>query len=303
MTAKPKKIETTEDFQEMINLLAVFTAATNQLNDLQSEANEDMLEWLDTAKGEYASLQETLTKAEAALEIIARRHPEWFQTKKSIKTPYGVVKLTSSTSLEIPNEEATLVRMELKKERSQILAEAAAVKAKSFRCSIRKLSSAPPANWTAKPWRNSPIWNSPNSASLASLRKTSPSNPPRSTSAKRSRKPSPPNHANAGRTGGRVSLQIGTRPHPGFGNPRLAKLAVETDPTLDAVREELQACIDTEIRGAVEADGVVRDDDRIHTICCLRKALFRHQCHYRTQHPRTRNHPWRSQRLNPKAPR
>jgi hypothetical protein len=132
MTAKPKKIETTEDFQEMINLLAVFTAATNQLNDLQSEANEDMLEWLDTAKGEYASLQETLTKAEAALEIIARRHPEWFQTKKSIKTPYGVVKLTSSTSLEIPNEEATLVRMELKKERSQILAEAARAEGKEF---------------------------------------------------------------------------------------------------------------------------------------------------------------------------
>lgn len=120
-----KKIEKTEDFQEMINLLAVFTAATNQLNDLQSEANEDMLEWLDTAKGEYASLQEKLTKAEAALEIIARRHPEWFQTKKSIKTPYGVVKLTSSTSLEIPNQEATLVRMELKRERSRLIADIA----------------------------------------------------------------------------------------------------------------------------------------------------------------------------------
>jgi hypothetical protein len=89
-------------------------------------------------------------------------------------------------------------------------------------------------------------------------------------------------------------------------NPKLATLDFETDPTLDAVREELQACIDTEIRGSVEADGVVRDDDRIHTICCLRKALSvitAITATTRTQHPRTRNHPWRKQRLNPKAPR
>lgn len=103
-----------------------------------------------------------------------------------------------------------------------------------------------------------------------------------------------------------MSVPIGKRPHPGFSNPKLAKLAVETHPTLDAVRQELIECINAEIRGAVEPDGVVRDDDRIHTICCLRQALFVINATISdsgTQHPRTRNHPWRKQRLNPKAPR
>lgn len=96
-----------------------------------------------------------------------------------------------------------------------------------------------------------------------------------------------------------MSLHFGTRAHPGFINPRLAKLAVETDPTLTAVREELQECIDVEISSAVEVDGVVRDDERIHTICCLRKALFVINATIESQHARTRNHPWRSQRLSP----
>jgi hypothetical protein len=100
-----------------------------------------------------------------------------------------------------------------------------------------------------------------------------------------------------------VSVPIGTRIHPGFSNPKLAMLAVETDPTLDAVREELQECIDVEISSAVEVDGVVRDDERIHTICCLRKALSVINATIESQHARTRNHPWRKQRLNPKAPR
>jgi hypothetical protein len=90
------------------------------------------------------------------------------------------------------------------------------------------------------------------------------------------------------------------RPHPGFSNPRLAQLAVETQPELSAVSTELQECIDQEIRGAVEPDGIVREDERIHTICCLRKAKELVDSTIASQHARTRNHPWRSQHLSRK---
>ncbi|ODU25020.1 MAG: hypothetical protein ABS95_01185 [Verrucomicrobia bacterium SCN 57-15] len=127
---KKIKIPITEDFQEMINLLAVYTDANNRLAALQTEANDNLMLWLDESKVEYAKLQETLTKAEAAIEGIVRRHPEWFQEKKSIKTPFGTVKSTSTPKLVIPNEEATMVRLQLKAERSQIAAEAARAEGK-----------------------------------------------------------------------------------------------------------------------------------------------------------------------------
>jgi hypothetical protein len=132
MKANKVEIPPTQDFQEMINLLGVFTEATNQLAALQNDANDELMEWLDEAKVEYARLQETLTKAEAAIELIVQKHPEWFTQKKSIKTPYGTVKSTSSTKLVIPNEEATLVRLQLKAERSEIAAEAAKAEGKEL---------------------------------------------------------------------------------------------------------------------------------------------------------------------------
>lgn len=98
----------TEDFQNMVDLLAVYSAGENLLAILQEKLNEEMLSLVDKCRGEYAELQEALTKAETGLEILARRHPEWFETKKSIKTPYGTVKFHTGTHLEVTNDEATV---------------------------------------------------------------------------------------------------------------------------------------------------------------------------------------------------
>ena len=46
------------------------------------------------------------------MEQIAKSHPEWFDGRRSIKTPYGTVKLTKTTKLEVPNEEAAIARLE-----------------------------------------------------------------------------------------------------------------------------------------------------------------------------------------------
>ena len=117
--AKPKlktKTEPTADFQEMIDLLAVYSSGENLLGILQEKLNAEMLALIARHKLPYAELQETLTKTGAALEVIARRHPEWFAAKKSIKTPYGTVKFHTGTRLEVINDEATvkLLRAEQK---------------------------------------------------------------------------------------------------------------------------------------------------------------------------------------------
>ncbi|MDB6125477.1 MAG: hypothetical protein JWQ71_4470 [Pedosphaera sp.] len=98
------------EFANMVSLLAVYSEASNRLEELQSEINREFLESVDEHQTEYAGLQETLTRTEAALEAVALTHPAWFQTKKSIKTPYGT--LTTSKKLHVPNEEVTLVLLE-----------------------------------------------------------------------------------------------------------------------------------------------------------------------------------------------
>ena len=107
-TAQMSAVQTA-DFENMVRLLSVLTESTNQLNALQNEANEGLLEILDDGISTYAKLQQAATEAESALELIARKHPEWFEVKKSIKTPYGTLKFTESTVIEIPNEEVTLI--------------------------------------------------------------------------------------------------------------------------------------------------------------------------------------------------
>ena len=70
------------------------------------------MEILDEKKPEYAKLQAVLTETETALEALARKHPEWFVTKRSIKTPFGTVKLTKSSKLSVKNEELAIVLIE-----------------------------------------------------------------------------------------------------------------------------------------------------------------------------------------------
>lgn len=96
------------DFAEVINLLAVFSEAKTRLAELEAGANAALLELIDEHKADYAQLQETATKAETALEVLCRRHPEWFRDAKSLKTPYGKVAFRSGSSLVVKDDEATV---------------------------------------------------------------------------------------------------------------------------------------------------------------------------------------------------
>lgn len=110
---KLESIEKAHDYQNLVNLLAIFSEATNRMLSMQAEMQGQYMELIDGSKPEYAELQAQLGEAETALESLALAHREWFPEKrKSIKTPYGTVKLTTTTVLEVPNEEATIILIE-----------------------------------------------------------------------------------------------------------------------------------------------------------------------------------------------
>jgi hypothetical protein len=109
--------ESTE-FNEVVNLLAVFSEATSRLAELEAGANRDLLELIDQHKDEYATLQETCKKTEAALECLCRSHPEWFTAARSLKTPYGRVSFRSGASLAVRDEEATVKLLRAEYERT-----------------------------------------------------------------------------------------------------------------------------------------------------------------------------------------
>ena len=108
-----------EDYKQLVELLAIRSDASIQLATLESNVSGEYLELVDEHREEYSQLQSTITQTDAALEVIAVRHPEWFKDKKSVKTPYGSVKFHASTALQIENEELSAVLIKHEIERTE----------------------------------------------------------------------------------------------------------------------------------------------------------------------------------------
>lgn len=94
----------TGDFENVVNLLAVLGEANRQLESLTREIESGYIGLVNPHRARYAKLQGTVSETEAALEVIARRNPQWFDDKKSVTTPFGGVKFTKSTELVVADE-------------------------------------------------------------------------------------------------------------------------------------------------------------------------------------------------------
>lgn len=108
------------DFKSIVELLATYSRAENELEQLQATANEEFLITVDGLKGKYARLQQRMIETETALEVLARKHPEWFADKKTIKTPYGSVQLKNNPPrIVADNPELSIVLIENEGERDR----------------------------------------------------------------------------------------------------------------------------------------------------------------------------------------
>jgi hypothetical protein len=101
-TAKPS------DFADMVNLLERLSTLAVSVSKLEAKLNSENLTTVRQYADEYKALQTELGQVESALAVIAERNPQWFSEKKTITTPFGEVKRTTSTKLEIADETATI---------------------------------------------------------------------------------------------------------------------------------------------------------------------------------------------------
>lgn len=107
-----KTLEKSQDYKNLIDLQAVHSAATQRIAEITASLQEEYLALVDDVRIDYAAAQQKISEAEAALELLARSHPEWFGDKRGIKTPYGTVKFHTGTSLDVPNEEVSILLIE-----------------------------------------------------------------------------------------------------------------------------------------------------------------------------------------------
>ena len=114
MSAKPKPQSTIDaaTYRELVDHLAMLTDASNQMARLDADIQTEITALMDGVIDEYSILQTAISEHEAAVKTIALRHPEWFATVKTLKTPYGTIGFRSTTKLEVPSEEFTLALIE-----------------------------------------------------------------------------------------------------------------------------------------------------------------------------------------------
>lgn len=111
MSKKNSPEPVSEDYRNLLDLQTLHADAVNALARLQAKADGALHDMLSEHRDTFAQLTVTVRDCEAALEVIARKHLEWFDGGKSIKTPFGSVKFHTSSELSIPNEELTLARL------------------------------------------------------------------------------------------------------------------------------------------------------------------------------------------------
>jgi chromosome segregation ATPase len=97
-TAKPT------DFADLVSLLEKLSEVSNELAALEAQLNTNHLANVRLHTDSYKALQTQIGEIQAAIQVLAERNPQWYEKKKSVETPYGLVKRTTSTKLVIPDE-------------------------------------------------------------------------------------------------------------------------------------------------------------------------------------------------------
>lgn len=110
--AKEAVIPSEDEYKNLVDLLAIFSETSHRLAELDSLLQQQWMGVVDEHRKEYTTLQTKQAEAEAAIELMVAKHPEWFVAIRSVKTPYGDVSVRSSTKLEVKNEELTLALIE-----------------------------------------------------------------------------------------------------------------------------------------------------------------------------------------------
>lgn len=100
-----------EDYTLAVATMEELTEVHHELTRLGVWMNLKIASALKQYRPRYAELLSAAVGLEALLEKMVRAHPEWFATRKSISTPFGVSKLVESTRLELDDPEVVVQRI------------------------------------------------------------------------------------------------------------------------------------------------------------------------------------------------
>lgn len=110
-----------DHFQNLVNLLSVYSEASAQMTALQSEIDQARLDVVDEHKARYAELQKALTESEAAIKTLGALNPEWFAAKvKTVKTPFGELAARTTTKHEAPDADLSITIIEKAAEAAEL---------------------------------------------------------------------------------------------------------------------------------------------------------------------------------------
>ena len=112
MKKSPSDKHNDPDFELLIQALSVHTEAAHAIAQIEADLNQRYHTMVEAHRGQYTGLQEALTKTETQIKALAQKHPDWFAARKTLKTPFGTVKSTTTNRLEIPNPEVTVLLLE-----------------------------------------------------------------------------------------------------------------------------------------------------------------------------------------------
>ncbi|WP_193214967.1 host-nuclease inhibitor Gam family protein [Luteolibacter marinus] len=108
----PKETTDTTSYKNLVDLMAIHADATGRLAAMEIELQEEFLKLVDERRKEFARLQGILGESQTSIETLATINPQWFEKKKTLKTPYGSVSFRKTSKLNVKNEEVTIVLIE-----------------------------------------------------------------------------------------------------------------------------------------------------------------------------------------------
>lgn len=113
--SNPDPSHQTQDFARLVELQQEHTKSSTELERIQTQMTDDSQLGASKHTAEYVCHQERVSAVEAEIKQLFARNPQWLTDgEKTVKTPFGSVSSRRSTSLDIPDEEATVTLLELR---------------------------------------------------------------------------------------------------------------------------------------------------------------------------------------------
>jgi len=101
-------MSTNHDTKTIVRLLERYSEASVQLAEIQAQLDRALITAARAVQADYVQLRTEIERLTDEIERLARSHPEWFASRRTLSTPVGSISLRTTTRIEVPDPEATI---------------------------------------------------------------------------------------------------------------------------------------------------------------------------------------------------